>query len=54
MGAAVSTFGRLGVLVNNAGICRFAPIDEVTREDRDMQIAVNLIGRAKAVMDGPR
>jgi len=43
---AVSTFGGLDIVVNNAGICRFAPMDEMTREDWDLTIAVNLTGTA--------
>lgn len=43
---AVSEFGRLDVVVNNAGICRFANTDEMTPEDWDLTIAVNLTGTA--------
>jgi NAD(P)-dependent dehydrogenase (short-subunit alcohol dehydrogenase family) len=44
--AAVSAFGGLDIVVNNAGICRFAAVDEMTREDWDLTIAVNLTGTA--------
>jgi NAD(P)-dependent dehydrogenase (short-subunit alcohol dehydrogenase family) len=44
--SAVSTFGGLDVVVNNAGICRFATLDAMTRNDWDLQIAVNLTGTA--------
>ncbi len=38
--------GRLDVLVNNAGIARVAAPDEVSREDWDRVLAVNLTGAA--------
>jgi NAD(P)-dependent dehydrogenase (short-subunit alcohol dehydrogenase family) len=44
--AAVREFGRLDVVVNNAGICRFATVDEMSQEDWDLTIAVNLTGTA--------
>lgn len=42
--AAVDRFGRLNVLVNNAGIVDFAPIEQHTPEQFDRVIAVNLTG----------
>jgi len=44
--AAIAAFGGLDIVVNNAGICRFATLDEMTREDWELQIAVNLTGTA--------
>lgn len=41
---AVNTFGGLHILVNNAGIVNFAPIDDYTLEQWDAVIAVNLTG----------
>ncbi len=38
----VTTCGRVDVLVNNAGIARLAPAEEVTMEDWDAHIALNL------------
>jgi NAD(P)-dependent dehydrogenase (short-subunit alcohol dehydrogenase family) len=43
---AVEAFGGLNIVVNNAGICRFANTDEMTPEDWDLTIAVNLTGTA--------
>lgn len=41
---AIDRFGRLNVLVNNAGIVDFAPIEQHTPEQFDRVIAVNLTG----------
>jgi NAD(P)-dependent dehydrogenase (short-subunit alcohol dehydrogenase family) len=41
---AVEGFGGLDVLVNNAGLGRFARIDEMSLEDWDVQIRTNLDG----------
>ena len=42
--AAVGSFGRLDVLVNNAGIANGGPVDQFTHEQWDTIIAVNLTG----------
>ncbi len=39
---AVERFGGLDLLVNNAGVGRFAPIHELSPEDWDLQIRTNL------------
>ncbi|OBJ99957.1 SDR family NAD(P)-dependent oxidoreductase [Mycobacterium sp. 1245852.3] len=44
--AALEAFGRLDIIINNAGIVRFATIDEVTREDWERTIDVSLTGTA--------
>lgn len=40
----VERYGRLNVLVNNAGIVNFGPIDSYTPEQWDAVIAINLTG----------
>ncbi|MFE1774351.1 glucose 1-dehydrogenase [Streptomyces sp. NPDC059008] len=42
--AAVASFGRLDILVNNAAVWRAAPVDEETEEDFARVLRVNLIG----------
>jgi 3alpha(or 20beta)-hydroxysteroid dehydrogenase len=42
---AVSAFGRLDVLVNNAGIIRYRRIEEMSLEECTKVIEVNLIGQ---------
>lgn len=42
--AAVERFGRLDVLVNNAGVGRFHPVPEMSLEDWHVQIETNLNG----------
>jgi len=44
IGTAVTTFGRLDGLVNNAGIYRPRPIDEETRDSYLGVLEVNLVG----------
>lgn len=43
---ATAQFGGLDIVVNNAGICRFGTIDQMTRKDWELSIAVNLTGTA--------
>ena len=59
--AAETEFGPVDVLVNNAGILKISPLAEVSDEDYQRQIAVNLTGTfngmregAKRVRDGGR
>jgi 3-oxoacyl-[acyl-carrier protein] reductase len=42
--SVASRFGNLDVLVNNAGVGVFRPIQEMSREDWDRTIGVNLTG----------
>jgi 3-oxoacyl-[acyl-carrier protein] reductase len=42
--AAVKTYGRLDVLVNNAGVYEFAPIEQVTEEHFHRQFNTNVLG----------
>jgi 3alpha(or 20beta)-hydroxysteroid dehydrogenase len=44
VGTAVSEFGALDVLVNNAGIVNSAPIDDYTLDQWNLIIAINLTG----------
>lgn len=39
---AVDHFGRLDILVNNAGIFHAAPVQELTRDDFEKTVAINL------------
>jgi NAD(P)-dependent dehydrogenase (short-subunit alcohol dehydrogenase family) len=41
---AVREFGRLDVVVNNAGYANSAPIEEITEDDFRAQVEVNLFG----------
>jgi 3-oxoacyl-[acyl-carrier protein] reductase len=42
--AAITTFGRLDVLVNNSGVYGFAPIGEVTAEQYRQMFDINVLG----------
>lgn len=44
--AAVGEFGRLDIVVNNAGISRFGTLDAGTQQDWDLTIGANLTGSA--------
>ena len=41
---AVATFGGVDVLYNNAGVVRYGTVEELSEEDWDFQIGINLKG----------
>jgi 3-oxoacyl-[acyl-carrier protein] reductase len=41
---AVETFGKVDILVNNAGICPIVPVEEITVDEWDNVLAINLRG----------
>jgi 3-oxoacyl-[acyl-carrier protein] reductase len=47
-------FGAIDVVVNNAGIIKNAPLAEVTDEDYQRQIAINLTGTFNGMREGAR
>lgn len=49
--ATKETFGRLDVLVNNAGIYRFGPVEGVTVEEFHKQFDTNVLGPILAVRE---
>ncbi|MEW2490588.1 glucose 1-dehydrogenase [Streptomyces sp. NPDC048411] len=51
---AVETYGRLDILVSNAGIEHFAPLEEITPEDFDRVFAVNTKGQLFAAQQAAR
>lgn len=51
---AVNAFGRVDVLVNNAGIYKFAPIEEVTPELFHAQFDLNVLGLLLATREAVR
>jgi 3-oxoacyl-[acyl-carrier protein] reductase len=42
IGQTVETFGHLDILVNNAGVLAIAPIEELSMEDIDRTLAINV------------
>lgn len=44
--AALKAFGRLDIVVNNAGVTRFTTLEKASRRDWERTIAVNLTGTA--------
>jgi len=41
---AINAFGRIDILFNNAGICAYASVDEMTDAEWDAMIGINLKG----------
>jgi 3-oxoacyl-[acyl-carrier protein] reductase len=42
--AAIATYGRLDILVNNSGVYEFAPVEAITEEHFHRQFNVNVLG----------
>jgi 3-oxoacyl-[acyl-carrier protein] reductase len=42
--AAIESFGRLDVLVNNSGVYEFSPIEQITEEHFHRQFNINVLG----------
>jgi 3-oxoacyl-[acyl-carrier protein] reductase len=51
---AKRAFGRLDVLVNNAGIYEFAPLEEITAEHFHKQFDLNVLGLLLATQEAAR
>ena len=49
-----ASFGPVDVLVNNAGIIKVSPLAEVTDEDYERLVAVNLTGTFNGMREGAR
>jgi len=45
------TFGRMDVLVNNAGIYRFAPLEEITEDEFHQHFNINVLGTILATRE---
>jgi 3-oxoacyl-[acyl-carrier protein] reductase len=52
--AAKKTFGRLDVLVNNAGVYKFGPLESVTEEEFHRQFNTNVLGLILATQEAAR
>lgn len=48
------SFGRFDVLVNNAGVYQFAPLDEITEEQFHRQFNTNVLGLILAAQEAAR
>jgi len=48
---AARSFRRVDVLVNNAGVYRFAPIEEVTEEEFHRQYGINVLGTILSIQE---
>ena len=42
--AAIKTYGRLDIVVNNSGVYEFAPVEEITEEQFHRMFNVNVLG----------
>ena len=52
--AAEAAFGAIDVLVNNAGILKVSPLAQVSDEDFQRQVAVNLTGTFNGMREGAK
>ena len=55
--AAINSFGRLDILVNNSGVYEFAPIEEVSEEQFHKIFNINVLGTiltTQAAVEAPR
>ncbi len=52
--ATVKAFGRLDILVNNAGVAIIKPLDDLSLEDFDRMVAVNVKGLFVAIQEAVR
>src|SRR5262249_51742627 len=48
---AARSFRRVDVLVNNAGVYRFAPIEQVTEEEFHRQYSINVLGTILSIQE---
>ncbi len=51
---AETEFGAVDVLVNNAGVLKLSPLADVTDEDYERQIAINLTGTFNGMREGAK
>lgn len=51
---AVATFGRIDIVVNNAGVLRPAPVAALTADDLDAMLRVNLFGALFTMQEAVR
>jgi len=51
---ASKVFGRLDVLVNNAGVYQFAPLEEITEEHFHRQFDINVLGLLLATQEAAK
>jgi 3-oxoacyl-[acyl-carrier protein] reductase len=52
--AAVETYGQVNILVNNAGIYEFGPVEGITREAFQRHYEVNVLGPILAIQQAVR
>jgi 3-oxoacyl-[acyl-carrier protein] reductase len=49
-----SAFGRVGVLVNNAGIYHFQPLEDITEDEFHLQFNTNVLGTILAAKEAAK